>query len=163
MFHSVDSLHPSALHLSNPCLSLNADMSADLSCADVIEGGELQQEVVVREGDLGVGCAAVVTCGWGEENTSARPLLAATSAVAGDVTCTHMSSGAERVPSPRSSGSLPSLQGQTDMFFVRDPLQPLAFFFMQQLKQRASGLGVTNAHNETRWLTQCDQRKSAQR
>lgn len=38
-------------------------VSADLSCADVTEGGELQQEVVVREGHLGVGHAAVVTCG----------------------------------------------------------------------------------------------------
>lgn len=43
----------------------NPGVSADLSCADVTEGGELQQEVVVREGHLGVGRAAVVTCGFG--------------------------------------------------------------------------------------------------
>lgn len=44
-------------------ITLKPDVSADLSCADVTEGGELQQEVVVGEGHLGVGHAAVVTCG----------------------------------------------------------------------------------------------------
>lgn len=37
-------------------------MSADLSWADVTEGAELKQEVVVGEGRLRVGYAAVVTC-----------------------------------------------------------------------------------------------------
>lgn len=52
-----------------PFITHNPGVSADLSCADVTEGGELQQEVVVREGHLGVGRAAVVTCGFGN-NTS---------------------------------------------------------------------------------------------
>lgn len=36
-------------------------MSADLSWADVTEGTELEQEIVVGKGHLGVGDAAVVT------------------------------------------------------------------------------------------------------
>lgn len=36
-------------------------MSADLSWADVTEGTELEQEIVVGKGHLGVGNAAVVT------------------------------------------------------------------------------------------------------
>lgn len=41
----------------------NPDMSADLSWVDVTEGTELKQEIVVGEGRLRVGYAAVVTCG----------------------------------------------------------------------------------------------------
>lgn len=41
----------------------NPGASADLSWADVTEGAELEQEVVLREGRLCVGYAAVVTCG----------------------------------------------------------------------------------------------------
>lgn len=45
----------------------NPDVSADLSWADVTKGTELKQEVVVREGCLCVGYAAVVT--WSKEAT----------------------------------------------------------------------------------------------
>lgn len=40
----------------------NPDVSADLSWADVTEGTEVKQEIVVREGRLRIGYAAVVTC-----------------------------------------------------------------------------------------------------
>lgn len=53
MFHPI---YPRpALISPNPC------MSADLSWADVTEGTELEQEIVVGKGHLGVGNAAVVT------------------------------------------------------------------------------------------------------
>lgn len=45
-------------------ITQNPDVSADLSWADVTEGAELKQEVVVGEGHLSVGHAAVVT--WSE-------------------------------------------------------------------------------------------------
>lgn len=48
-------------------ITQNPDASADLSWADVTEGAELKQEVVVGEGHLGVGHAAVVT--WSEEGS----------------------------------------------------------------------------------------------
>lgn len=40
----------------------NPDVSADLSWVDVTKGAEPKQEIVVGEGRLCVGYAAVVTC-----------------------------------------------------------------------------------------------------
>lgn len=43
-------------------ITLNPGVSADLSWFDVTKGTELKQEIVVGEGRLCVGYAAVVTC-----------------------------------------------------------------------------------------------------
>lgn len=165
MFHPVDSP-------PNPCLSLSSQTCQLTSPALMSQRAASCSRKLLSGKDtsaLGMQLWLAVGRKKTKQNTSAGFLLAATPA--GDVTCTHTSSEAERVPSPRSSGSLPSLQGQADAsnLFCQESVAALGLFFsffifflMQQLKRRASGFGVTNAHNERRWLAQCDQCKSAQ-
>lgn len=43
-------------------ITLNPDISADLSRVDVTKGTEVKQEVAIWERSFGIGYAAVVTC-----------------------------------------------------------------------------------------------------
>lgn len=92
-------------------------MSADLSWADVAKGTEVKKEIVVGEGRLCVGYAAVVTC-RGKRRDHHDGLLTSMTASLNrddsahntDILCTYMSFEAEKVPSPRSLESLQFLQ-----------------------------------------------------
>ena len=53
-------------------ITANPDVSADLSWVDVTKGAELEQEIVVGEGRLCVGYAAVVTCRGQREKASTK-------------------------------------------------------------------------------------------
>lgn len=148
-------------------ITLNTDVSADLSCADVTEGGELQQEVVVWEGHLGVGYAAVVTCGSGKTRQPGSYWRRQALGPRRHVHSHELWSRKSPEPSQFRKSPVSARKNRRVQPFCQGCIAAVGFFpslfFMQQLKRRASGFAATNAHNDRRWLAQCDRYKSARR